>query len=101
MLRHNVVTSILRFYNNEHPADFEDYVAVCSLLWESKDTIWIHGFHGNVNRKHLRTLLKFFIDNDVKIVKAKRSPFRVLPLSNNKGDHHEIVVDDLIKRFVT
>ena len=101
MLRLDPVTSIIRFYDTETPGDFEEYVAVCNVYWESKDTIWIHGFHGTVTRKHLRALLRFFIDYKIKTVKAKRSPFRSLPLSRKEGEMHVIDVDELIKRFIS
>lgn len=100
MLRHSVTTSILRFYENENPSDFEDYIAVCYLVWETNDIVWIQGFHGDLTRKHLRLLLNFFVENNIKLVRAKRSPFRTLPLSRNMGSHHEIFVQDLIDRFI-
>lgn len=100
MLRHNVTTSILRFYESDEPSDFEEYCAVCSVIWESDDTIWLQGFHGQVTRKHLRKLLKFFVDNKIKTVKAYRAPKHLLPLSKQVQDHFEINVKELIDRFM-
>lgn len=100
MLRHTLTTSMLRFYENENPSEYEDYCAICSLIWESKDVVWLVGFKGNVTRKHLRQLLKFLFDNNIKIVKAHRSPKHILPFGEEVNGYLQIEVDNLVKRFM-
>ena len=101
MLEHELTISILRFYKEETPNDNSDHCAVCTVMWESKDVIWLKGFNGSVQRKHLRCLLNWLIDNKVKLIKAHRSPKRVLPLAvENPSGYFEIKVQDLIDRFV-
>lgn len=101
MLRHETVMSILRFYKEEVPSNYADYCAVCNVVWETEEVIWLKGFHGEMQRKHFRHLLKWLIDNKIKSVKAYRSPKHILPLAvDHPGGYFEIRVQDLIDRFV-
>ena len=99
MLRHNNVTSILRFYNSKNPSKFEDYVALCNIFWETNDTIWMFGFMGDLQRAHLRELLNFLETHKIKKVKAYRSLTRTLPMATFEGDYLSIDVDSLLERF--
>lgn len=101
MLRHELTMSILRFYEEDNPTDFADYCAVCNVVWETEEVIWLKGFHGNMTRKNFRELLNWLQVNEIKRVKAYRSPNHVLPLAKQTADgYFEIKVDDLVKRFV-
>lgn len=101
MLRHEITTSILRFYENEVPGEYEDFIASCVIVWESPKVIWIKGFHGNLQRKHLRKLLEFLVSWQIETIKAFRSPTRLLPMvSSRDGTYVEIKVKDLQDRFM-
>lgn len=100
MIRHSKLTSLLRFYDCDESDDpFLPYVAVCNIIWESAQTVWVQGMHGKLSRKLLREFLKFCVDNQIITVKAFRAPNHLLPLMHEVDDHYEITVDDLVKRF--
>lgn len=100
MLRHNTITSIIRFYDCEHSDNpFEPYIGVCTLIWENNNTIWIQGMHGVMSRKLLREFLEFCISKNITIIKAYRAPNHQLPMMREVGDHLEISVNELVKRF--
>lgn len=101
MLVHEATSSLLRFYRQENPGYYDDYCAICTVIWENREVIWLVGFHGELQRKHFRRLLQWLIDNKIKLVKAYRSPKHILPLAvEHPGGYFEIKVQDLVDRFV-
>lgn len=100
MLRHETVTSTLRFYGRESDDPFAQYDAVCTVVWEGPRVVWIRGLHGTLTRQLLRELLAWLVDNHILTVKATRDSARVLPLGAVHADGHtEISVADLVSRF--
>lgn len=101
MIRNDHLISILRFYNQENPSDYEDYCAVCTLTWESKDVIWINGLHGVLKPRHWYKLIEFLVKNNIKVIKATRSPNHKLPfVSKQNGTYCEILVQDLVDKYL-
>lgn len=101
MIKHEVLISVLRFYESDEPNEYEDYVAVCNLVWESKNTVWIKGLHGNMKRKNWRKLLKFLDNHKIETLKIIRAPHHKLPLADYLNDHYaEIKVSKLTNRFL-
>jgi hypothetical protein len=100
MIRHELQISQIRFYNIESDDPFFPFDAICSLVWETKDTVWVKGFHGKLSRQTLREFLQFLIDNDIKTVKAFRSVQKTLPgIIFRKDNFTELSVDDLARKY--
>jgi len=100
MLKHEVLVSLIRFYNNEVPAEYEDYCGVCTLSWESIDTVWINGLNGTITLKHWYSFIDFCIENNIKIIKAHRAPRHRLPFSKSiNSNYYILIVDDLVQRY--
>lgn len=100
MIRHKNVVTMLRFYEiDPEPNESPPYDAVCTLVWENDNTIWIQGLHGKLTRKLLREFLKFCYKNDVHKIKAYRSLGHSLPLMIEVDNHLEISVESLVERF--
>ena len=99
MIRHDLVTSSLRFYASEEPGPFESYVAICTLLWETDAVVWIVGMHGAMSRKMIRELVQFLHTAKVAVAKAHRHPAHRLPFGKDVGDHVEMSVPDAARRL--
>lgn len=100
MVRHELQTSILRFYKEETTDPFADYDGVCTLIWENKDTVWIKGLHGEVNLRLLKQMIAVLHSHGVKTIKSYRAGKRNLPfLKVRDGTYAEIEVADIIKRM--
>lgn len=100
MIRHELTTSLVRFYKQPSDDPYQPYDAICTLVWENSETVWIHGFHGSLDRKLLRELAQFLIDNKIKIVKAHRAFERTLPfVSKREGDVVEIDVQRVAQKL--
>ena len=95
MIRHELTSSTLRFYEVESDNPFQQYDAICTLIWEAKDIIWIKGLHGILSRKLLRELVKFFVDNSIITVKAHRADGHSIPFMSKIDDHMELSVSDV------
>ena len=100
MLKHEILVSLLRFYDNTIPEEYEDYCGVCTLSWESKDTVWINGLNGSITLKHWYSFIDFCIDSGIKIIKAHRAPRHRLPFAKVlNGNYYVVLVDDLVQRY--
>lgn len=99
MIRHEILTSTLRFYNVDSKEAFEPYVAICTIQWENINIIWIKGMHGTITRAHLREFLDFCVANKVEKVKAYRSAGHTLPFMKQVGLHMELDVKDTMERL--
>ena len=98
MIRHELQISHLRFYKTESTDPFQTYDAICTIVWEKPDVIWIKGFHGQLSRQLLRELVKFFVDNKITKVKAHRSLSKNLPfIAFRDGEYTEMLVEDMKK----
>ncbi|HOX89917.1 MAG TPA: hypothetical protein PLN55_09925 [Burkholderiaceae bacterium] len=98
MIRHDLVTSTLRFYASEEPGPFEPYVAICTLLWETDNIVWIAGLHGSLSRKLLRELVEKLHGLGVSLAKAHRHPAHRLPFGVEVDDHIEMDVATMARR---
>lgn len=99
MIRHEVLTSTLRFYNVESDEPFEPYVAICTIQWETGSIIWIKGMHGTITRAHLREFVDFCVKHKVEKVKAYRSAGHTLPFMKPVGMHMELDIADVVARL--
>lgn len=100
MIRHEPLTAALRFYERDSDLPTPPYDAICTVVWETRNTIWIRGLHGEMSRKLLRELLEWFIDNGVCTVRAHRDSAHSLPFARTQDDgSFAIDVADLIDRF--
>jgi hypothetical protein len=96
MLRHELTTSQIRFYNIQTDDPFATYDAICTVVWESPGVIWIKGFHGDLSRRTLRDLLRFLVENKITTIKAHRSLAKSLPgITHRDGTYVELSVADL------
>jgi len=98
MIRHDHVTSALRFYASDEPGPFEPYAAICTLLWETDKVVWIVGMHGSLSRGMLRQLVQFLHGAGVTLAKAHRHPAHRLPFGQDVGDHVELDVATMAAR---
>lgn len=73
MVREEVTVSILRFYEHDTDDPLAKYTAVCTLLWESSDVVWVKGMSGTLSRKNLRQFLQFLRDKKVRLIKSTRA----------------------------
>lgn len=89
-IRHEPTTSILRFYASAEPGPWEPYVAVCTVIWQNAERVWLCGMHGTISRKHLRELVDHLWAKGVRTIYAHRDPTRRLPWAREVGDHLEI-----------
>jgi len=99
MIRHSTLTSQIRFFKEPTTDPFAPYDAICTLTWESADTVWLVGLHGDFNRKFVRELLSFLHDRGVTTVKAFRAPGHGLPFAEYQGDN--LFVIDIQKAHKT
>ena len=99
MIRSEPVAEIIRFYDVESDDPYADYVAVCTIVWETKDIVWIKAMNGRVSRKHLIELAQWLIDRKVKKARASRVHGKRLPFSENCGEYQEIHLDNVIQRL--
>lgn len=99
MIRHDLVTSALRFYASDTPGPFEPYVAICTLLWETDRIVWIVGMHGAMSRQMIRQLVQFLNTAGVALAKAHRHPLHRLPFGVDVDDHVEMDVPAAARRI--
>lgn len=100
MIKEEIQLSILRFYDTETTDPYQPYIAICTVIWETKDIIWIKGLHGNLSRKLLRQLVQFLEEKNVRLIKTHRAASKTLPfISRREGEYAEILVSDLTRAF--
>lgn len=87
MIRHSLLTSQLRFFNEETPDPFAPYDAICTISWETPAIVWLIGLHGTLTRGLFREMLKYFYDAKVKTIKAYRAPGHRLPFATSIGEN--------------
>lgn len=90
MIRHEPLASILRFYPHDTVDPLADFTASCTLVYESSSTVWIKGLVGNLSRKNLRELLRFFLDNKIDMVKTIRANGSLPYATKIEGKYCEI-----------
>lgn len=101
MIRHTTVTSQVRFFNKESSDPYASYDAICTLMWETPQIVWITGLHGVITRKLLAELIVFLDSQDVQQIKAYRAPGRNLPLSELIGPNlYSIDIKQAMQLFV-
>ena len=94
MIRHELLTSTIRFYIEASDDPFAQYDMVCTIVWETPNTVWLRAMHGTMTRKLLREFVQFLVDNKVKTVRAHRSMEGTLPFTTARTEHNiEIDVD--------
>lgn len=81
MLRHSLLTTQIRFFIEDSEDPFAPYDAICTLCWESASTVMLVGMHGTLNRKLFRELISFLAQEEVRTLKAYRSPTHTLPFA--------------------
>ena len=99
MIRHELQTSVIRFYNSDSSYDFADYDAICTLIWETSEVVWIKGLHGNLNYKLLREFIQLIDSLGAKTIKAYRADNRKVPFTAKRnGNLVEIDVATIMRR---
>ena len=87
MIRHSLLTSQLRFFNEVTTDPFAPYDAICTISWETPSVIWLVGLHGSLTRALFREMVIYFHDEKVKTVKAYRAPGHRLPFASCIGEN--------------
>lgn len=97
MIRHELTTSIVRFYNSKSDDPFHPHDAICTLVWEESNVVWVKGLNGSMSRSVMREFVQFLHDQGVDTIKAHRDPGRTIPfISSKNGDHVEVKIADII-----
>jgi len=100
MIRHEVLVSQLRFYEETSEDPYAQYDAVCTVIWNGTSDITIKGLHGTLSRKIFRELLDWLAVNNITTVRANRAPQRLLPCAQEQLDgSYLVLVSDLLKHF--
>ena len=99
MIRSVPVAEIIRFYEVETDDPYADYVAVCTIVWETKDIVWIKAMNGRISKSHLIELANWLIARGVKKARASRVRGKRLPFSSDGGEYQEIVLDRVLERL--
>lgn len=93
MIRHEPISSIVRFYPEESDDPLAPYTASCMLVWETPTIIWIKGLSGTLNIALLRDFAKFLLDNKIETIRTFRASNHTLPLVTTvNGNYCEIDV---------
>lgn len=92
MIRHEILTSTLRFYKDETDNPYEPYIAICTIQWENPNCIWVRGLHGTITRTQLKEFIKFCVENNIATVKAYRAQGHVIPLMKEVDGRLELNV---------
>lgn len=103
MVREETLITLLRFYEHDTDDPLAKYTASCTLLWESKDTVWIKGLAGDFSRKALRDLIQYIFDKNILWVKSHRSSGGLPFATRTDGSYCEVdinLVRDRLKKFL-
>lgn len=100
MIRSEPLISTVRFYNNDSDDKYADFDAICTLFWESSDTVWVKGMHGDINLKLIREFAEYLNANGVKTIKAFRADNRRLPFTSKRnGNMVEVDIPKALERL--
>lgn len=86
MLKHEPVVTAIRFFQKDAPHASIPYFASVVLTWETPHVVWMQMFNGKLERKDLRDLLQWLVDNEIRLVKAKRIEGHMLPCGEVNED---------------
>lgn len=105
MLRYEPAVGILRFYPEDTDPNDPDapYEASCTVIWESPGVIWLKGLSGRFTRKHLVSIIKFGLENNIHLVKSYRNSGKLPFMTSSDGRYCEIDYHknkDKILRFI-
>lgn len=84
MIRSEPLIEIVRIYDGENIDPYADYVAVFTLVHDSKNTVWIRALSGKLSRKNLRELVNYLYSREIFIVKADRALDRRIPFTSKR-----------------
>jgi hypothetical protein len=104
MIKQEVLVTILRFYPSDSADPLAKYTACCTIMWESAHVIWLKGLVGTLSKQNLKELAKFFIDNDIHLVKAIRANESMPFVTKVDGNYCEIDVlmqNDRLRKFAS
>lgn len=102
MIHYSELVGTLRFYTQttgDPYAEMADYVGVCTVVFETADTVFLVALRADMTRAMQRELLDWLVSRGIQKVKAHRAPGRSLPFARRVDDHEEIDVADLVQRF--
>lgn len=100
MIRHDEVVSHLRFYIECSTEEYPPYDAICTLVWESKEIIWVKGLQGTMTPALWREFALWLVHNGIKLVKLERADGHKMPFGTyNKGHYWEVEIGDRLKRW--
>lgn len=72
-------TAILRIGDGDPQDPYRKFSATCTLVYESREVVWVKALVGQLTKQQLRELLAWFLAHGVKTVKATRAPGHRLP----------------------
>lgn len=100
MIRHDEIVSHLRFYSQYSDDPYPPYDAICTVIWESKDVIWVKGLQGKMTLTLWRELAGWLIEKGIKLVKLERAENHTMPFASfNSGTYYEVAVDEKLERW--
>lgn len=89
---------VVRFLTSPSCSDTAPFEGVCTVDTTGK-VARVYGMCGRVRLKHLRELMKWFLDMGVTEVRAHRAPLHVLPGAKRVGDWMVVDLIALKKRI--
>lgn len=105
MLRYEPAVGILRFYPEN--TDIDDlsapYDASCTILWESPGVVWLKGLSGKFTRKHLEALIRYGLENNIRLLKTYRNSGNLPFMTSAEGRYCEVDLEknrDRLLKFV-
>lgn len=100
MIRHDEIVSHLRFYSQESNDPYPPYDAICTIIWESKDVIWVKGLQGKMTPGLWREFALWLIDRGIRLVKLERAEGHTMPFATyNSGNYYEVAVSETLKKW--
>jgi len=79
MIKSTITSMTLRLYKDESAVMYvTDYDAIINVTFLSSNTVFLSGFKGEVNRKMLRQMYRWFVAEGIEYILATRSPLHSL-----------------------
>ena len=100
MIREEKTITTVRFYHTESDDPYLPYDAVCTVVWESPDVVWIKAMNGKLTRKLMCDFVVYLYDQGVKTIKSTRGDGKTVPFVTLKdGNYFEIDVEKAMERI--
>lgn len=93
MLREEPLITLLRFYDTDTDDPLAKYTASCTLMWETKNVVWIKGLAGDFSRRALRDLIRYIFDKNILVVKSFRATGTLPFATKTDGNYCEVDIE--------